>query len=70
MTGRVDPPKRMHDYPDRDIDCQQAVEREVQELIAAAPRDLVKLTGVQGTINVNSWAPDGTRFAFVAYPVN
>ncbi|MEQ1950985.1 hypothetical protein [Mesorhizobium sp. CN2-181] len=36
MTGRVDPPKRMHDYPDRDIDCQQALEREVQELIARA----------------------------------
>ncbi|GAA1736093.1 biopolymer transporter Tol [Brachybacterium phenoliresistens] len=24
--------------------------------------------GGQGTINVNSWAPDSTRFAFVAYP--
>ena len=27
------------------------------------------LFGGQGTINVNSWAPDSTRFAFVAYPV-
>jgi len=25
--------------------------------------------GGQGTINVNSWAPDGTRFAFVSYPI-
>jgi hypothetical protein len=25
--------------------------------------------GGQGTINVNSWAPDSGRFAFVAYPV-
>lgn len=25
--------------------------------------------GGQGTINVNSWAPDSTRFAFVAYPI-
>lgn len=25
--------------------------------------------GGQGTINVNSWSPDSTRFAFVAYPV-
>lgn len=25
--------------------------------------------GGQGTINVNSWAPDSRRFAFVAYPV-
>lgn len=26
------------------------------------------LLGGQGTINVNSWSPDSTRFAFVAYP--
>lgn len=26
--------------------------------------------GGQGTINVNSWAPDSSRFAFVAYPVD
>lgn len=25
--------------------------------------------GGQGTINVNSWAPDGERFAFVSYPM-
>ncbi|MEN9989374.1 MAG: hypothetical protein RL508_353 [Actinomycetota bacterium] len=25
--------------------------------------------GGQGTVNVNSWAPDGTRFAFVSYPI-
>jgi TolB protein len=25
--------------------------------------------GGQGTINVNSWSPDSSRFAFVAYPV-
>ena len=25
--------------------------------------------GGQGTVNVNSWAPDSQRFAFVAYPV-
>lgn len=27
------------------------------------------LFGGQGTINVNSWSPDSTHFAFVAYPV-
>ena len=27
------------------------------------------LFGGQGTLNVNSWSPDSTRFAFVAYPV-
>ena len=30
---------------------------------------LVKLFGGQGTINVNSWAPDSRRFAFVSYEV-
>ncbi len=32
------------------------------------PRSVVKLFGGQGTINVNSWSPDSTRFAYVAYP--
>lgn len=32
------------------------------------PRDLAAFNGGQGTINVNSWAPDSRRFAFVAYP--
>ena len=31
------------------------------------PRTLLKLFGGQGTINVNSWAPDSRRFAFVRY---
>jgi TolB protein len=26
------------------------------------------LPGGQGTINVNSWSPDSTRFAYIAYP--
>ena len=30
-------------------------------------KTLVKLFGGQGTINVNSWAPDSKRFAFVSY---
>ncbi len=29
----------------------------------------VPLFGGQGTLNVNSWSPDGTRFAYVAYPI-
>jgi Tol biopolymer transport system component len=28
---------------------------------------LAKLFGGQGTINVPSWSPDGTRLAFVSY---
>jgi len=33
------------------------------------PRDLTAFFGGQGTINVNSWAPDSRRLAFVSYPV-
>jgi Tol biopolymer transport system component len=29
---------------------------------------VVSTSGGQGTINVNSWSPDGTRFAYVDYP--
>lgn len=32
-------------------------------------RDIDSFFGGQGTINVNSWAPDGTRLAYVAYPL-
>ena len=30
-------------------------------------RTVTKFFGGQGTINVNSWSPDSTRFAFVSY---
>ncbi|MEV8403807.1 GDSL-type esterase/lipase family protein [Streptomyces niveus] len=33
------------------------------------PLARVPLFGGQGTINVNSWSPDSTRFAFVSYPL-
>ena len=32
-------------------------------------RDIVAFNGGQGTINVNSWAPDNKRFGYVAYPI-
>jgi len=32
-------------------------------------REVVSFFGGQGTINVNSWAPDSKRFAYVAYPI-
>jgi TolB protein len=35
----------------------------------AGVRDVVSLFGGQGTLNVNSWSPDGTRFAYAAYPI-
>jgi TolB protein len=34
----------------------------------AAPRDLLAFPGGQGSLNVNSWAPDSRRFAYVDYP--
>lgn len=33
-----------------------------------APRTVATLFGGQGTLNVNSWAADSRRFAFVSYP--
>lgn len=35
----------------------------------SAPLQRYPLFGGQGTINVNSWAPDSSRLAFVAYPI-
>ncbi len=35
--------------------------------VAAAQKLLIKGIGGQGTINVNSWAPDSMRFAYVTY---
>ena len=34
------------------------------------PKTLLKIFGGQGTINVNSWAPDSKRIAFVSYRIN
>jgi Tol biopolymer transport system component len=34
-----------------------------------AGEDLLRLHGGQGTVNVNGWAPDSSRFAFVDYPI-
>lgn len=35
----------------------------------STPLQRYPVFGGQGTINVNSWAPDSERFAFVAYPI-
>jgi TolB protein len=32
-------------------------------------RELTKLIGGQGTMNVPSWSPNSTQFAYVAYPI-
>jgi TolB protein len=36
----------------------------------STPVQRYPLFGGQGTINVNSWSPDSSRFAFVAYPID
>jgi TolB protein len=35
----------------------------------STPEVLATIFGGQGTINVNSWSPDSTRFAFVSYEI-
>lgn len=46
------------------------VELRLMPAAGGEPRTLVKLFGGQGTINVNSWAPDSKRIAFVSYRLN
>jgi TolB protein len=41
-----------------------------EKIGATRPQLVVELTGGQGTINVNSWAPDSRRFAYVSYEVS
>ena len=43
------------------------VELRIMPATGGESRLLVKLFGGQGMINVNSWAPDSRRFAFVSY---
>lgn len=40
----------------------------IRLLEAGDIRDLVALSGGQGTMNVPSWSPDGSRLAYVSYP--
>jgi TolB protein len=49
--------------PDRDVEV-----RVVATADWTTPLQSYPLFGGQGTINVNSWSPDSSRFAFVAYP--
>lgn len=38
-----------------------------EKIDAIVPQVIIEITGGQGTINVNSWAPDSRRFAYVTY---
>lgn len=46
------------------------VELRLMDAQGGEPRTVKELFGGQGTINVNSWAPDSRRFAYVRYLVN
>ncbi len=47
--------------PNKEVTIQLA------QASGASPRTLVTLFGGQGTMNVPSWSPDSTKFAFVSY---
>ncbi|PWG59906.1 TolB family protein [Bifidobacterium catulorum] len=44
------------------------VELRMMDAEGGEPETVTTLFGGQGTINTNTWAPDGRRFAFIAYP--
>jgi Tol biopolymer transport system component len=46
------------------------VELRLMSTNGGEPKTLVQLFGGQGTINVNSWAPDSKRLAFVSYKIS
>lgn len=56
--GDVDP----GDHP-----ANKNVEIRIMPVEGGEYRTLVKLFGGQGTLNVNSWSPDGKKLAFVSY---
>ena len=47
--------------------ANKEVELRLMPSAGGKSRCLVPLFGGQGTLNVNSWAPDGKRFAFIRY---
>lgn len=56
---------RMMRMPDSNAPARPPDEEEDEEAIQV----LTQVFGGQGTINVNSWAPDSKKFAFVSYEV-
>jgi TolB protein len=58
------PPGTLGHPADREVDLKLVTGDNWRE-----PRTVQRLFGGQGTINVNSWAPDSERFAYISYPV-
>ena len=53
----------------RDVSIEIKAVQIDHDKVDAMRSTLVKATGGQGTMNVNSWAPDSMRFAYVTYEV-
>jgi TolB protein len=65
---------RLHRLPARHADAQPRnvhIETKLVAIehgkVAATQKTIVEGTGGQGMMNVNSWAPDSMRFAYVPY---
>jgi TolB protein len=59
------PPGTVGHPPDLNVEVRLVRTADWRQVVASFP-----LFGGQGSLNVNSWSPDGRRFAFVAYPVS
>ena len=53
--------------PNKNVELRLMTRNENNSAEWSDPKTILKLFGGQGTINVNSWAPDSKRFAFVVY---
>ncbi|WP_138751317.1 TolB family protein [Paenibacillus sinopodophylli] len=58
---------RMGDVDPADHPANKHVELRLMPSAGGATRTIAQLFGGQGTMNVNSWAPDSRRLAFVSY---
>ena len=54
-----------HDPRDLAVELRLAVLS--NDKVSGQPQTIVRLRGGQGSLNVNSWAPDSTHFAYVDY---
>ena len=59
------PPGTLGHPPDLPVEVRLVRTADWRTPVATFP-----LPGGQGTLNVNSWAPDSRRFAFVSYPLD
>jgi Tol biopolymer transport system component len=51
----------------RDVHIEFKLVAIYHDKVEKTPKTLVKAMGGQGSMNVNSWAPDSMRFAYVTY---